>query len=260
MIKQKQTNESPKKSLPKWVIIVAGVAIVLGAGLLLLKLFAQLSPAKLEAMTDSQLATLAYATSEEDDDFVTANEKDYLLIYDSADSAEDAIAKTEASEIGEAAEVLEVSLYTETDYYYVVYRKYIAYRGTGDVTFEHYRLYFKNSVLDIENQTINPEILNNTSKIKEVFNLYTYLRYNSDSSTKLLLSEVTENEKEYLYTYYCFRTSFGDWGVSDSIALMESTTTINKQSGEFTSTTNTLRQVSGDDANNDWYWWYWLLY
>ena len=64
-------------------------------------------------------------------------------------------------------------------------------------------------------------------------------------SIKLLSPEITENSNEYIYTYYYFCTSYGDWGLSDNIELYKTTILINKQSGKFESIENKIRQVSG---------------
>lgn len=201
---------------------------------------------ELEKMKDSELSDLFYNISK-GDEFVNETMKDYQFPYEGADSAEDAIEKTKTKTIGQSSDtkMLELKLQDETEYYYVIYQEYISYRGTGDVTFKNSYLYFKNSILDINNKTINTNILNNANKVKEIFNIYTYIRRRDNMSIKLLLPEITENSNEYIYSYYYFCTTYGDWGLSDSIKLYKSTTSINKQNGKYESTEKMIRQVSG---------------
>ena len=80
-------------------------------------------------------------------------------------------------------------------------------------------MYFKSSILNIDNETINTDILNSASKVKEFFNLYAYLKDCDNMSVKLLSPEITENPNEYIYTYYYFETTYGDYGISDNIRL-----------------------------------------
>lgn len=240
-----------KKVVSIGIVIVVCI-IILISGFILIRQYSQnklssnqLDFSKLEKMKDSELADLFYNISK-GDEFINENEKDYRFPYNKgADSVEDAIEKTKTIGQSNNTKMLELKLQDETDYYYVIYQEYISYRGTGDVTFKNYYLYFKNSILDIDNKTINTNILNNADKVKEIFNLYTYIRNRDNGSIKLLLPEITENSNEYTYTYYYFYTSYGDWGLSDSIGLYKSTISINKQSGKFESVENKIRQVSG---------------
>ncbi len=229
-----------KKVLSICIIIVICI-IILISGLLFSN---QLDIAKLEKMKDSELADLFYEISK-GDEFVNETEKDYRFAYEVADTAEDAIEKTKNRIISDNEEILELRLQNETEYYYVVYQEYISHRGTGDVTFKNSYLYFKSSILNINNETINTDILNTASKVKEIFNLYTYIQESDNMSIKLLSPKITENSNEYIYTYYYFCTSYGDWGLSDNIKLYKTTILINKQSGKFESIENKIRQVSG---------------
>lgn len=199
---------------------------------------------ELEKMKDSELSDLFYNISK-GDEFVNETMKDYRFPYEGADSEEDAIEKTKTIGQSSNTKMLELKLQDETDYYYVIYQEYISYRRMGDLTFKNSYLYFKNSILDINNKTINTNILNNANKVKEIFNIYTYIRNRDNGSIKLLLPEITENSNEYVYSYYYFSTSYGDWGLSDSIKLYKSTTSINKQNGKYESTEKMIRQVSG---------------
>lgn len=229
-----------KKVLSICIIIVVCI-IILISGLLSSN---QLDVAKLEKMKDSELADLFYEISK-GDEFVNETEKDYRFAYEVADTAEDAIEKTKDRKLSDNEEILELRLQNETEYYYVVYQEYISHRGTGDVTFKNSYLYFKSSILNINNETINTDILNTASKVKEIFNLYTYIQESDNMSIKLLSPEITENSNEYIYTYYYFCTSYGDWGLSDNIELYKTTILINKQSGKFEFIENKIRQVSG---------------
>lgn len=229
-----------KKVLSICIIIVVCI-IILISGLLSSN---QLDVAKLEKMKDSELADLFYEISK-GDEFVNETEKDYRFAYEVADTAEDAIEKTKDGKLSDNEEILELRLQNETEYYYVVYQEYISHRGTGDVTFKNSYLYFKSSILNINNETINTDILNTASKVKEIFNLYTYIQESDNMSIKLLSPEITENSNEYIYTYYYFCTSYGDWGLSDNIELYKTTILINKQSGKFEFIENKIRQVSG---------------
>ena len=240
-----------KKVLSICIIIVVCIIILISGFLLTRQYFQnkpssnQLDSAKLEKMKDSELADLFYEISK-GDEFVNEIEKDYRLAYEEvANTAEDAIEKTKERKLSDNEKILELRLQNETEYYYVVYQEYISHRGTGDVTFKNSYLYFKSSILNIDNETINTDILNNASKVKEIFNLYTYIKDSGNMSIKLLSPEITENSNEYIYTYYYFCTSYGDWGLSDNIELYKTTISINKQSGKFESIENKIRQVSG---------------
>lgn len=237
----------------KFIFIVIVICIVSIIGFLLSRYYLKnqsLNSTRLEKMKDSELADLFYKTSKEDE-FVNETEKNYRFSYKVADNAEDAIEKTKGIGISNTEEILELKLQSETEYYYVVYQEYISHRGTGDVIFKNSYLYFKSSIINIDNETINTEILNNASKVKELFNLYTYIKESDNASAKLLFPEITENTNEYIYTYYYFETSYGDWGLSDNIELYKSTISINKQSGKFEVNEKRIRQVTGKTNNQD---------
>lgn len=237
----------------KFIFIVIVICIVSIIGFLLSRYYLKnqsLNSTRLEKMKDSELADLFYKTSKEDE-FVNETEKNYRFSYKVADNAEDAIEKTKGIGISNTEEILELKLQSETEYYYVVYQEYISHRGTGDVTFKNSYLYFKSSIINIDNETINTEILNNASKVKKLFNLYTYIKESDNASAKLLFPEITENTNEYIYTYYYFETSYGDWGLSDNIELYKSTISINKQSGKFEVNEKRIRQVTGKTNNQD---------
>lgn len=235
-------------------ICVVCVVILIGGFILIRQYFPkksssnQLEISDLEKMNDSELADLFYNIPKENG-FVNENEKDYSFPYKTADSVEDAIEKTKIIGQSSNTKMLELKLQKETDYYYVIYQEYISYRGTGDVTFKNSYLYFKNSILDIDNKTVNTDILNNADKIKEILNLYTYIKNKNNASIKLLLPEIIENSKEYIYTYYYFSTSYGDIGLSDNIDLYKDTISINKKSGKLKSVESKIRQVSGKTNN-----------
>lgn len=237
----------------KFIFIVIVICIVSIIGFLLSRYYLKnqsLNSTRLEKMKDSELADLFYKTSKEDE-FVNETEKNYRFSYKVADNAEDAIEKTKGIGISNTEEILELKLQSETEYYYVVYQEYISHRGTGDVIFKNSYLYFKSSIINIDNETINTEILNNASKVKKLFNLYTYIKESDNASAKLLFPEITENTNEYIYTYYYFETSYGDWGLSDNIELYKSTISINKQSGKFEVNEKRIRQVTGKTNNQD---------
>ena len=244
-----------KISLKTAIMIMCIIAILIIGIIIIIKLNAKKdkdeiynaqmpNSSELEKMKDSELSDLFYNISK-GDEFVNETIKDYRFPYKGADSVEDAIEKTKTIGQSSDTKMLELKLQDETDYYYVIYQEYISYRGTGDVTFKNSYLYFKNSILDTDNKTIDTNILNNANKVKEIFNVYTYVRNRDNRSIKLLLPKITENSKEYVYSYYYFSTSYGDWGLSDSITLYKSTTYINKQSGIYTSNDKMIRQVSG---------------
>mgnify|MGYP004554398499 FL=1 len=237
----------------KFIFIVIVICIVSIIGFLLSRYYLKNQPlnaTRLEKMKDSELADLFYKTSKEDE-FVNETEKNYRFSYKVADNAEDAIEKTKGIGISNTEEILELKLQSETEYYYVVYQEYISHRGTGDVTFKNSYLYFKSSIINIDNETINTEILSNASKVKELFNLYTYIKESDNASGKLLFPEITEEQNEYIYTYYYLDATYGDWGLSDSIELYKYTISINKQTGKFEVNEKRIRQVTGKTNNQD---------
>lgn len=203
-----------------------------------------LNSSELEKMKDSELSDLFYNSSK-GNKFINETMKDYRFPYKGADSQENAIEETKIIGQSSNTKMLELKLQEETEYYYVIYQKYISYGGTGDVTFKNSYLYFKNSILDINNKTINTNVLNNANKVKEIFNIYTYIRNRDNEGIKLLFPEITESSNEYVYTYYYFSTSYGDLGLSDSIELYKNTTSINKKNGKYYSNAKMIRQVSG---------------
>ena len=199
---------------------------------------------EIEKMTDSKLADLFYNISIENK-FVNETFKNYKCRYEVVANAEEALEKVKTIAQSDDTELLELKLVEETNYYYAIYQKYISYRSTENLTFENYYLFFKNSVLDINNNTINTHILNDITKIKEIFDLYNYTSTIENKGNKLLLSEIAENSNEYIYTCYYFDTSFGDFGLFDQISLCQDIITINKKSGKYEITENILREVKG---------------
>ena len=203
------------------------------------------SASKLEKMNDSELADFYYKINK-NNDFVSKNIEEYRFLYKNADSVKDALEKSKDVGLTNKDKLLELKLQEETDYYYVIYQEYVVYRPTGEgVTFNNSFFFFKKSIFDIENKIINLNILNNKDKVKEIFNIYTYIKNRDNKGTKLLLSEIKNNSNEYIYTYYYFETTFGDWGLSDEISLYKSTITINKNTGKYDSTNDLIRQVKG---------------
>ena len=138
-----------KKVLFICIIIVVCIIILISRFLSSNKL----DVAKLEKMQDYELADLFYEISK-GDEFANETERDYRFAYDEvADTAEDAIEKTKDMTNFDDEEILELRLQNETEYYYVVYLEYISHRGSGDVTFKNSYLYFKSSILNINNET-----------------------------------------------------------------------------------------------------------
>lgn len=197
----------------------------------------------LEKMNSSELVNIFYNTSTQDE-FINEEEKNYRFVNKGADSVEDAIEKTKSIGQSSNTKMLELKLQKETEYYYVIYQEYISYRGTGDVIFKNSYVYLKNSVFDIDNKIINIDILNDSDKIKKIFNLYTYIK-NNNASVKVLQPSITENSNEYIYTYYYFNISYGDWGMKDEIELYKSKITINKKDGKFEIIDKKIRQIEG---------------
>ena len=235
----------------KMFLIIVGIIILIGLSIYIycnnkenIVDVYDINKFKLERMSDSELANLFYEISK-GDEFADENIKNYRFPYKGADSVEDAIEKTKTIGQSSDTKMLELKLQDETNYYYIIYQEYISYGGIEDATFKNSYLYFKNSILDINNKTIDTNVLDNANKVKEIFDLYTYIRNSDNGSIKLLLPEITENLNEYTYTYYYFSTSYGDWGLSDNINLYKSTISINKKSGNFESVENKIREVSG---------------
>lgn len=229
----------------KLFLVSAGATIVLVICIILAIVFSLknnssgISPAELMAMSDSELSDLFYETSR--DGLVSDSIKRYRYRALNVDSLEDAL--EDASEAGE--DLLELKLKNETDYYYVVYQKYVSHRNTGDVVFENDYLYLKRPVFNTEDKIINLKFFNNPNKIKEAFDTYLYTRNSDNESFKFLSSEIEENTSTYVYKYYYFEASYGDWGLEDDIRLYEGIVEINRREGGYNLKENMLREVSG---------------
>lgn len=241
------------KKILSLCIIIALCIIILITAILLINHPAKNDPSsnlvessKIEEMENSELADLFYNLSNEDE-FVNDKEKDYSFANEGADSVEDAIEK--AKTIGQSSntKMLDLKLQDETDYYYVIYQKYSSNRGDEDIIFENSYLFFKNSVFDIDNGVANLDILNSADKLKKILNLYVYINFIDTDSVKVLLPEISEKPDSYVYTYYFFLTSYGDWGLSDDIELHKGTLSINKENGKISYTEELIRNVSGEN-------------
>lgn len=159
-----------------------------------------------------------------------------LRLVSSADSVQDAIEKTEIVKINNI-KILEVNLQDETDYYYVIYQKYIR----NETPYKYYYLYFKNSVLDVNSKTINTNIFNNANKVKEILDLYIAGKV-ANKGLKISPSEITENSNEYIYTYYYSIPFILDLS-GDVFSLSKCTICINKENGEYEYNINEVRSI-----------------
>ena len=122
----------------------------------------------------------------------------------------------------------------ETKYYYAINQSYVIEKNKGDAkTFNYIYIYFKNSIINIENEEINVKVINNKEKIKEIFNMIYYIDNCENGSFKIADSKVNEYLDKYVYTIYYFETSYGDWGLNDSIRFMKQKVEIDKKSGQF---------------------------
>lgn len=200
---------------------------------------------ELETIKLSELADYYYKAPRANG-FVDETEEKYRSYYKVADSVEDAIEKSKkVISYSTNNEIIELSLQKETEYYYVIYEKYISHRNINDTTFENSYVYFKSTVLNLDNKIINTQVIDDVSKVKEVLNLYTYLKISSSAGEKLLFPKIKETTNNYIYTYYKFVEIGGDYGIADVIKLYKVTVKIDKLDGKFESVEKEIRKVKG---------------
>lgn len=233
--------------MKKNIIILFGLILIISIIIVLLnnKKTEPQKIIKLKEMEDLELADVFYNSPKIPIDFIKQEEQNYSFSHESVNNLQEALEDSKKVALLNG-ELIEVSLVKETEYYYLVYREYISRRNTGDVTFKDDDVYFKNSVLDYENKNININIVNDKDKIREILNLYIFLCEENNYSVKILESRVEENKDEYLYTYYCFETSYGDFALPDDIKLCKNTISISKLNGKYQEINNEIiRQVKG---------------
>ena len=112
------------------------------------------------------------------------------------------------------------------------------------VELEEYKTMINNKK-NLDNKTINTQVIDNVSKVKEVLNLYTYLKISSSVGEKLLFPKIKETTNNYIYTYYKFVETGGDYGMADVIELYKVTVKIDKLDGKFESVEKEIRKVKG---------------
>ena len=204
-----------------------------------------ISEINLNILTDSQLANLFYDMPK-NSGVVDSKIESYRYPYETASSEEDAIEKVANIGKSDNTEIVKDELVDETDYYYAVYHEYISHRGvSGDLVFKDTYLYFKESILDIDNKIINVNIVDNKDKIEELLNIYEYISGVDNASYKVLKPNIKENKTQYEYSCYYFEVSGGDYGLRDNIRLYEKTITIDKTTGKYETNDKKIREVEG---------------
>lgn len=201
-----------------------------------------------ERMSESELYDIFY-----DDNYETEFDKlglnDYERGHISVNTVDEAIEEAKGYGISKyysTEEILDLKLESETEYYYIIYQKYISHRGTGDVTFENHYLFFKNSVLDLDTNIIGEKYRNDSKAVKEILDTYIYIGSAQNLSSKPLSSSIEEKSNRFDYECYSFDASYGDWGLRDSISLIKDTYSIDKQSGQFIRyTPKTIKSFGG---------------
>lgn len=188
-----------------------------------------------ERKSESELLDIFY-----DDNYETEFDKlglnDYERGHISVDTVDEAIEEAKGygiSKYNSTEEILDLRLESETEYYYIIYQKYISHRGMGDVTFENHYLFFKNSVLDLDTNIIGEKYRNDSKAVKEILDTYIYIGSAKNKSSRPLSSSIEEKSNRFDYECYSFTASYGDWGLRDYISLIKDTYSIDKQSGQF---------------------------
>ena len=196
-----------------------------------------ISKINLNILSNSQLANLFYDMPK-NSGIVDSKIESYKYPYKSASSLKDALEKV--ADIGKSdnTEIIKNELVEETDYYYAIYHEYVSHRQmSGDLVFKDTYLFFKKSVLDIDNKVIDINIINNKDKIKEFLNIYEYISQVENRSYKILQPDIKEN--------YYFDVVFGDYGLKDNISLYKKTITIDKTTGKYEIRERKIREVEG---------------
>ncbi|MBO7560516.1 hypothetical protein J6T21_00535 [Candidatus Saccharibacteria bacterium] len=101
--------------------------------------------------------------------------------------------------------------------------------------------------LHIDNRTrvIDVNIVNTLEKVKNEFDDYYCISSKNTHGFIVLASSIEEKESEYIYKNLHFSTSYGDWGLNDSIRLYEERLSIDKRTGKFEETEKLLKQADG---------------
>lgn len=204
-----------------------------------------ISKINLNILSNSQLANLFYDMPK-NSGIVDSKIESYKYPYKSASSLKDALEKV--ADIGKSdnTEIIKNELVEETDYYYAIYHEYVSHRQMrGDLVFKDTYLFFKESVLDIDNKVIDINIINNKDKIKEFLNIYEYISQVENGSYKMLQPDIKENKNQYEYSCYYFYVGFGDYGLKDNIILYKKTITIDKTTGKYEIRERKIREVEG---------------
>lgn len=197
---------------------------------------------KIMAMSDSELFNLFYNSSSSQfaDDLTRGCE--YRRVVDNSDEA---IEDARYYGIDKNKGMLFLELEDETESYYIVHRKYSLHQDSGDKEIENKYLYFKKTVFDVNNKTINLEVLSNAAKIKSTFDTYFYTDNIMNEAVRMVSSKIEEDEEKYTYSCYYFMSLYGDWRASSESILYENSMSVEKQTGKYNLTETAVRKLSG---------------
>ena len=149
--------------------------------------------------------------------------------------------------------VVEVRLDTETELFYGVYVKW-EHNASGQLSYyDEYVISFKEEI--IENKvkkliTDNEYAIFKTKEPELIKQIMDYRYYNSSHDilgSKLLYSEVVENDDAFVYKSYGTMLIGGDFGLQDEISLIKTIYKINKSTGELIlSSSETIKTIFVD--------------
>lgn len=128
-------------------------------------------------------------------------------------------------------ELLKLELVDDEKYYYSVLKSEKS--NNNDKIYNNTYIFFKRDIIDIENAQINLDKINNKDEIKTIFNIYKYVFNYPSIGYHIKKSSIKNIFNKYIYTIYYYVTTFGDWGMSDSISYYKQNIVINKNNGKY---------------------------
>ena len=241
------------KSTKGKLIILLIIFIIILCLFAIIKISKEVRIAMLKNMDDKKFVEyvykLLYDNNIESDIFKIRYGK-YDVMKEYVSSVEEALNEARNYGISEECELIQNKIVKETDLYYVVYHEYISHRGhgIGDITFKEKLLFFKSYDVENEEDCINVKKLNSKRKIKEYFDMLEFL--NPTGGDKNMNATISENKKEYIYSFYYIGIGHGDYGLHDMIYFGKKTISINKFTGKYTTQYETIRTAEGKYNEN----------
>ena len=241
------------KSTKGKLIILLIIFIIILCLFAVIKISKEVRIAMLKNMDDKKFVEyvykLLYDNNIESDIFKIRYGK-YDVMKEYVSSVEEALNEARNYGISEECELIQNKIVKETDLYYVVYHEYISHRGhgIGDITFKEKLLFFKSYDVENEEDCINVKKLNSKRKIKEYFDMIEFL--NPTGGDKNMNATISENKKEYIYSFYYIGIGHGDYGLHDMIYFGKKTISINKFTGKYTTQYETIRTAEGKYNEN----------